>query len=91
MAADRVRNLLAAGLAASVLAMGLTGCGQKGPLYLPDKGGDVVTRPAGQAGQQAPRQQSPETAPQPSTQPQPSPQPQQPNQSDSDEKKDPPR
>jgi|SoiMethySBSTD1v2_1073268.scaffolds.fasta_scaffold4938942_2 predicted small lipoprotein YifL len=23
----------------------LAGCGQKGPLYLPDKAGDVVTRP----------------------------------------------
>jgi len=46
----------------------LTGCGQKGPLYLPDKGGEVVTRPAGQT-QQTP--QSPETAPQPSTQPPP--------------------
>jgi len=45
----------------------LAGCGQKGPLYLPDKGGEVVTRPAGQT-QQSP---SPETAPQPSTQPQP--------------------
>ena len=25
----------------------LAGCGQKGPLYLPDKGGEVVTRPGG--------------------------------------------
>ena len=25
----------------------LVGCGQKGPLYLPDKGGEVVTRPGG--------------------------------------------
>ena len=30
----------------------LAGCGQKGPLYLPDKGGEVVTRPGG--GQQPP-------------------------------------
>jgi predicted small lipoprotein YifL len=30
---------------------GLSGCGQKGPLYLPDKGGEVVTRPGGQAQQ----------------------------------------
>jgi predicted small lipoprotein YifL len=52
------------------LLAGAAGCGQKGPLYLPDKGGDVVTRPAGQT-QQSP--QSPETAPQPSTQPQPNP------------------
>jgi len=25
----------------------VAGCGQKGPLYLPDKNGSVVTRPAG--------------------------------------------
>jgi predicted small lipoprotein YifL len=36
----------------------LAGCGQKGPLYLPDKGGQVVTRPGGQAQQQAPQSQS---------------------------------
>jgi predicted small lipoprotein YifL len=83
MAADRLRNLLAVGLSAALVA-GLAGCGQKGPLYLPDKGGDVVTRPGGQQGQQAPRPQSPETAPQPSTQPQP-------NRTDNEEKKDPPR
>jgi predicted small lipoprotein YifL len=29
---------------ACLLAM-LAGCGQKGPLYLPDRGGEVVTRP----------------------------------------------
>ena len=33
----------------------LAGCGQKGPLYLPDKGGEVVTRPGGG---QAPQQPS---------------------------------
>jgi predicted small lipoprotein YifL len=56
-------------IAIGALVVGLAvACGQKGPLYLPDKGGDVVTRPAGQT-QQTP--QSPETAPQPSTQPQP--------------------
>jgi predicted small lipoprotein YifL len=38
-------------------------CGQKWPLFLTDKGGEVVTRPAG-ASQ---RPQSTETAPQPST------------------------
>jgi predicted small lipoprotein YifL len=26
-----------------------TGCGQKGPLFLPDKNASVVTRPAGSA------------------------------------------
>jgi predicted small lipoprotein YifL len=55
------------GISCVVLAL-LAACGQKGPLYMPDKGGEVVTRPAGQAQQ---RPQSPETAPQPSTQPQP--------------------
>ncbi|MGH8241127.1 MAG: LPS translocon maturation chaperone LptM [Steroidobacteraceae bacterium] len=49
----------------------LAACGQKGPLYLPDTGGEVVTRPAGatQDAPQTPQQASPETAPQPSTQP----------------------
>jgi|KBSMisStaDraftv2_1062788.scaffolds.fasta_scaffold154641_2 predicted small lipoprotein YifL len=47
--------------ASMLLALGA--CGQKGPLYLPDQGGEVVTRPAGQ------QNPSPETAPQPSTQP----------------------
>jgi predicted small lipoprotein YifL len=83
MAADRLRNLLSLALTAGLLA-GLAGCGQKGPLYLPDKGGDVVTRPGGQQSQQAPQPQSQETAPQPSTQPQP-------NRNDNEEKKDPPR
>ena len=55
-------------------ALLLAGCGQKGPLYMPDTGGAVVTRPAG-ATQSTPQQPaqpsqppSPETAPQPSTQ-----------------------
>lgn len=26
-------------------AVALTGCGQKGPLYLPEKTGEIVTRP----------------------------------------------
>lgn len=63
-----MRVIVTVGLLGGVAA--LAGCGQKGPLYLPDKGGEVVTRPAGQT-QQAP--QSPETAPQPGTQPQPNP------------------
>jgi predicted small lipoprotein YifL len=67
-------------VAAAVLA-GLAACGQKGPLYLPDKGGEVVTRPGGGQAQQ---QKSPETAPQPSTQPQPS-------NTDSEKKNQPPR
>ncbi len=55
-------------------ALLFAGCGQKGPLYMPDTGGAVVTRPAGaaQSNPQQPtqpsQQTSPETAPQPSTQ-----------------------
>ncbi len=37
----------AAALAVAALAATtLPGCGQTGPLYLPDEGGEVVTRPA---------------------------------------------
>lgn len=53
-------------LAVSVAGMGLLdGCGQKGPLYLPDRG-TVVTRPAGAAapGTAAPRDQRISTPPQ---------------------------
>jgi len=64
---------------AGAVLVGLVGCGQKGPLYLPDKGGEVVTRPSGQT-----QQQSPETAPQPSTQPQT-------NTTESEKKNQPPR
>ncbi len=48
--------------AALMLVVTLAACGQKGPLYLPDEGGEVVTRPAGQT--QSP---APETAPTPGT------------------------
>lgn len=51
-------------LGASVF-LALAACGQKGPLYLPDKGGEVITRPAGTA----PPTQAPQTVPEPSTQP----------------------
>ena len=44
----------------------LAGCGQKGPLYLPDKGGAVVTRPGGQAQQPGAQSQPAGTATQPS-------------------------
>jgi len=33
-------------LGAALVACALTGCGQKGPLYLPDAPTEVVTRPA---------------------------------------------
>lgn len=32
-------------VATAALVMALAGCGQKGPLYLPEKTGEVVTRP----------------------------------------------
>jgi len=46
---------------ASVLVVMLGGCGQKGPLYLPDSQGTVVTRPT-QSTAPAP-QQSPQQRP----------------------------
>ena len=39
------RSWRVAGLVLSLLA-GVAGCGQRGPLYLPDKNARVVTRPA---------------------------------------------
>jgi predicted small lipoprotein YifL len=57
----------AAAALATFAALVLGGCGQKGPLYLPEKRGTVVTTPAGTA----------PTAPVPAGQPpQPSPAPQ---------------
>lgn len=38
------RSAVVATLVAA-LALAATGCGQKGALYLPDRGGEVVTRP----------------------------------------------
>lgn len=39
------RPNLPAGVLALVSTLALTACGQKGPLYLPDTVGEVVTRP----------------------------------------------
>lgn len=44
----------------------LAGCGQRGPLYLPEKNGEIVTRPT----QTAPAEQSGEQAGTPATSPQ---------------------
>jgi predicted small lipoprotein YifL len=44
----------------AIVLLGVIGCGQKGPLYLPDRAGAVVTRPAAGAqstGTTAPAQQ----------------------------------
>jgi len=37
---------LALACVAALLACAVTACGQKGPLYLPDATGEVITRPA---------------------------------------------
>jgi predicted small lipoprotein YifL len=81
-AARASRRLFASVIPLALLAC-LNGCGQKGPLYVPDEGGDVVTRPA-PAGQTQQTPRSPETAPQPSTQPPP-------NRTDSEKKTPTPR
>ncbi|HEY1873198.1 MAG TPA: lipoprotein [Steroidobacteraceae bacterium] len=57
------------GIGAAVAAtLALAGCGQKGPLYLPEKGGAVVTSPAATAPAPPP---APGQPPQPSPAPQP--------------------
>jgi hypothetical protein len=68
-------HILTAGAAAASAALMLAGCGQKGPLYLPEKGATAVTNPAGPppapppAGQPA----EPSPAPQPQSAPEPPP------------------
>ena len=47
---------------AFALMLALSGCGQKGPLYLPDKNASVVTRPAG-AGATTPAPSTPGATP----------------------------
>jgi len=44
-------------------ALALTACGQKGPLYLPDRGGAVVTSPAAAPPAPSPQEQAPNNAP----------------------------
>jgi len=57
----RAAALRLALLPAVSAALAVTACGQKGPLYLPEKGGQVVTTSATAStpGQSAPRQPSP--------------------------------
>ncbi len=51
-------------LLAALTALAVGGCGQKGPLYLPDKGGRVVTRaPAAPQAPPAPGATAPAAAP----------------------------
>jgi predicted small lipoprotein YifL len=54
----------AAGVAASA-ALALSGCGQKGPLYLPEKPGAVVTSPAATPPAPPPPPSAPGQPPQP--------------------------
>ena len=51
------RFLVAAGATATLL---LAGCGQKGPLYLPDKNAQVVTTPAAQSPPSTPATAAPQ-------------------------------
>jgi predicted small lipoprotein YifL len=61
-----------AGVGVVLAAMlGLSGCGQKGPLYLPEKSGAVVTAPATTAPAPPPPATTPGQPPQPSPAPQP--------------------
>jgi len=50
-----------------LVAGGLAGCGQKGPLYLPERNGTVITRPGASTpapqGTQQPATQHPTTDP----------------------------
>jgi predicted small lipoprotein YifL len=53
-----------AGLLLALATLAAGGCGQKGPLYLPDKGAKVVTSPpAATQAQPAPPATAPATAP----------------------------
>lgn len=88
-------RVAARALAASA-ALLLAGCGQKGPLYLPEKGGTVVTAP-GQAPPPPPvpagQPSTPSPAPQPQSAPEappaPASSPAPPKKSDTDEDQNP--
>jgi predicted small lipoprotein YifL len=56
--------LLGTALAGTLLAAVLSSCGQRGPLYLPDRNAKVVTRPAASAPGSAPGS-APASAPAP--------------------------
>lgn len=49
-----MRNAAGVWLLAAGAMLLVSGCGQKGPLYLPDKGGKVVTSPPAAAAEPAP-------------------------------------
>lgn len=81
---------------ATALATALVACGQKGPLYLPEKTGEIVTRPTqtpapaptpgpGEASAEAPN--SPQTVDSPDRQASPAPEVAVPTPAERDEKK----
>ncbi len=72
--------------AACLLAFALAGCGQKGPLYLPEEARDIVTRPAPPSSPSAPS--SPETVDSPDTPASPAPEVSKPEGSPPDAKDD---
>jgi predicted small lipoprotein YifL len=72
----RFRSSAVAAAVAVSAALVLAGCGQKGPLYLPEKGGAVVTTPAeAQPPTPTPAGQPPEPSPAPQSQSTPEPPP----------------
>ncbi len=66
-----MRSITASTVVACLLSGSLAGCGQKGPLYLPDEARDIVTRPAPPLTPSAP--DSPQTVDSPDTPPSPAP------------------
>jgi predicted small lipoprotein YifL len=62
-------RLAHAAIGTAAAAMLLAGCGQKGPLFLPDKPQDVVTRPAPAADTSEARPADASPSPQPSSAP----------------------
>jgi predicted small lipoprotein YifL len=68
-------RVVAAASVAGWAALALAGCGQKGPLYLPEKGGAAITNPAPPPPAPTPSGQPPQPspAPQPQSTPEPPP------------------
>lgn len=86
-----MRRIVASRLAlkfatACVLSLVFTGCGQRGPLYLPEEARDIVTRPAPPSSPSAPS--SPETVDAPDTPPSPAPEVSEPEETPPDGKDD---
>ena len=73
----------------AVLAGALAGCGLKGPLYLPEKTGEVVTRPAQVPPETTNAPNSPQTVDSPAAGDTPAPEVTSPEAGDAEQKKDP--